>query len=88
MNDWFYLLIKRTNAKGQLISEAKSQAMKSSKKRTNDFFLLLCDMFSFGFLEEIKDPKKTFRNYRGSPDSTNFWPPGDRTIAKIVLIGD
>ena len=26
--------------------------------------------------------------YRGSPDSTNFGPPGDRTIAKIVLSGD
>ena len=24
----------------------------------------------------------------GSPDSTNFGPPGDRTIAKIVLSGD
>ena len=28
------------------------------------------------------------RRYRGSPDSTNFGPPGDRTIAKIVLSGD
>ena len=26
--------------------------------------------------------------YRGSLDSTNFGPPGDRTIAKIVLSGD
>ena len=26
--------------------------------------------------------------YRGSPNSTNFGPPGDRTIAKIVLSGD
>ena len=26
--------------------------------------------------------------YRGSPDSTNFGPPGDRTIVKIVLSGD
>ena len=26
--------------------------------------------------------------YRGSPDSTNFVPPGNRTIAKIVLSGD
>ena len=26
--------------------------------------------------------------YRGSPDNTNFGPPGDRTIAKIVLCGD
>ena len=25
---------------------------------------------------------------RGSPDSTNFGPPGDCTIAKIVLSGD
>ena len=25
---------------------------------------------------------------QGSPDSTNFGPPGDRTIAKIVLSGD
>ena len=31
---------------------------------------------------------KTEDNYRGSPDSTNFGPPGDRTIAKIVLSGD
>ena len=30
---------------------------------------------------------KVFK-YRGSPDSTNFGPPGDRTIAKIVLSGD
>ena len=27
-------------------------------------------------------------DYRGSPDNTNFGPPGDRTIAKIVLSGD
>ena len=26
--------------------------------------------------------------YRGSPDSTNFGPPGNRTNAKIVLSGD
>ena len=26
--------------------------------------------------------------YRGSPDSTNFAPPGNRTNAKIVLSGD
>ena len=26
--------------------------------------------------------------YRGSPDSTNFGPPGDCTIVKIVLSGD
>ena len=26
--------------------------------------------------------------YRGSPNSTNFGPPGDRSIAKIVLSGD
>ena len=26
--------------------------------------------------------------YRGSPDSTVFAPPGNRTIAKTVLIGD
>ena len=26
--------------------------------------------------------------YRGSPDSTNFVPPGNSTIAKIVLFGD
>ena len=25
---------------------------------------------------------------RGSPDSTNFGPPGDRTIAKTVLSED
>ena len=38
--------------------------MNSSKKRTNEFvFLLLCDVFSFVFLEEIEDTKKTFRNY-------------------------
>ena len=30
-----------------------------------------------------------FKNmYRGSPNSTNFGPAGDRTIAKIVLSGD
>ena len=32
--------------------------------------------------------KQMFSIYRGSPDSTNFGPPGDRTIAKIVLSGD
>ena len=31
-------------------------------------------------------PEQT--KYRGSPDSTKFGPPGDRTIAKIVLSGD
>ena len=34
------------------------------------------------------DKKKRDRKYKGSPDSTNFVIPGNRTIAKIVLSWD
>ena len=40
------------------------------------------------FSHEIKVPiHKQCSKYRGSPDSTNFAPPGNRTIEKIVLSG-
>ena len=33
-------------------------------------------------------PSDQTTKYRGSPDSTNFVLPGNRTIAKIVLSGN
>ena len=50
------------------------------KFRVHEFLVLFIDILSKGCLSLF--------NYRGSPDSTNFGPPGDRTIAKIVLSGD
>ena len=41
--------------KGQLISKANCQPMNSSKKQTSEFVV--------GFLEEMEDSKKAFRNY-------------------------
>ena len=46
--------------KGQLISKANSQAVNSSKKRTNEFVLTTMRRVFFHFLEEIEDTKKTF----------------------------
>ena len=42
----------------------------------------------FAFTGKTSTNHKIDYMYRGSPDSTNFGPPGDRTIAKIVLSGD
>ena len=44
--------------------------------------VLLLIKYSYIYFLEIK------LEYRGSPDSANFGPPGDRTIAKIKLSGD
>ena len=46
--------------KGQLISKANYQAMNSSKKRMFEFVFMR--RVFVGFLEEIEDTKKTFRN--------------------------
>ena len=52
--------------KGQLISKWFLGSSISSKKRTNEFdfttMISQVDLFSFIFLEEIEDTKKTFRN--------------------------
>ena len=46
-------------------------------------------IFEFKYHEAVKFSLQFSQLlYRGSPDSTNFGPPGDRTIAKIVLSGD
>ena len=42
--------------------------------------------YGCSFLRLVNIEKGT--KYRGSPDSTNFGLPGNRTIAKIVLSGD
>ena len=49
--------------KGQLISKDNCQAMKSSKKQTNEFIFTTMRRIFVRFLEEIEDIKKTFRNY-------------------------
>ena len=49
--------------KGQLISKANCQAVNSSKKWTNEFVFTTMRLVFVRFLEEIKDTKKTFRNY-------------------------
>ena len=51
---------KRVICKGQLISKTNCQGMDSSKKRRNEFVLLLCDVFSFVFWKKLKTPKKPF----------------------------
>ena len=48
--------------KGQLISKANCQAVNSSKKQTNEFVLLLCDVFSFVFGRNWRN-QKNFWNY-------------------------
>ena len=50
-------------AKGQLISKANCQAVKSAKKRTNEFVFTSMRCVFIRFLEEIEDSKKAFRNY-------------------------
>ena len=56
----------RVSNKGQLISKANFQAVNSSKKQTNElnFTTIIPEdnLFSFVFLEEIEDTKKTFQN--------------------------
>ena len=53
--------------KGQKKSKWFFQVDVSSKKQTNEFYCTTMkpqvDLFSFVFLEEIEDTKKTFRNY-------------------------
>ena len=49
--------------KGQLISKANCQVVNSSKKQTNEFIFTSMRLVFVHFLEEIKDSKKTFRNY-------------------------
>ena len=44
--------------KGQLISKAKCQAMKSSKKRMNEFVFTSMRRVFVCFLEDIEDSKK------------------------------
>ena len=56
----FYQKMIRAEFKGQLISKANFQAANSSKKRRNEFVLLLCDVFSFVFWKKLKTPKKPF----------------------------
>ena len=52
--------------KGQLISKGLFGILNSTKKRTKkfDFTTMIpqVDLFSFVFLEEFEDTKKTFRN--------------------------
>ena len=48
--------------KVQLISKANCQAVNSSKKRTNEFVFTTMRYIFVGFLEEIEDTRKTFRN--------------------------
>ena len=48
--------------KGQLISEANCQAVKSSKKGRNEFVFTTIRHLFVHFLEEIEDTKKIFRN--------------------------
>ena len=52
--------------KGQLISKELFGILNSSTKRTKQFDLTTMipqvDLFSFVFLEEFEDIKKTFRN--------------------------
>ena len=53
--------------KGQLISKYLFGIFNSPKKRMKKFnfttMIPQVDLFSFVFLEEIEDTKKTFRNY-------------------------
>ena len=63
----FRMLTRLTNmqfslasSKGQLISKANFQAVNSSKKRSNNSFLLLCDVFSFNFWKKLKSTKRHF----------------------------
>ena len=53
-----------TSVKGHLISKANCQAMNSSKKLGNGFVFTTMRHVFVRFLEEIKDPKEAFRNYR------------------------
>ena len=59
-------VIRQRVAKGQLISKGLFGILNSSKKRTKRFDLTTMipqvDLFSFVFLEEFEDTKKTFRN--------------------------
>ena len=48
------------HSKGQLISKANCQAVNSSKKWTNEFVLLVCDVFLFVFWKKLKTSKKLF----------------------------
>ena len=61
------ILRKAGFAKGQIISKWFLVSWISSKKRTKifDFTTMIpqVDLFSFVFLEEIKDTKKPFRHY-------------------------
>ena len=54
------VIFNTTSAKGQLVSKANCQAVNSSKKRTNEFVLLLCNVFSFVFWKKLKSPKRHF----------------------------
>jgi len=49
--------------KGQLISKANCEGEDSSKKRTNEFVLIVCDVFFRSFFGRILGQKKTFRDY-------------------------
>ena len=61
--NWMIEIIM-TLAKGQLILKANFQAEDSSKKRTNEFvFTIVCDVFSFIFLEESLGLTIYFRNH-------------------------
>ena len=48
--------------KGQLISKWFLRSSISSKKRTNEFVFTTVRIVFVRFLEEIDDPKKSFRN--------------------------
>ena len=45
----YHSLCRPCYAKGQLISKANCQAVNSFKKRTNEFALLVCNVFSLFF---------------------------------------
>ena len=49
------------DSKGQLILKANCQAEDSSKKRRMNFFLLVCDMFSFVFWKNPPPAKNVSR---------------------------
>ena len=49
--------------KGQLISKANCQAVKSFKKRMNEFFFTCMRSVFDRFFEEIEDSKEAFRNH-------------------------
>ena len=52
------------------------------------FPLFSANIYGISLGVKFADVLKDFFRYRGSPDSTNFGPPGDRTIMKIVLSDD